>query len=207
MAVLLLCIACNVLLAIIFKGFHRYGLNNLNAIVVNYFVCVVVASAVLGASSVPFDVVSRPWFWWSVILSLTFITGFNVLALSFQKSGVALTAIIQKMSLAISAAFAILYYGESLGWMKAIGILLALVAVFLVNLPKKGVPAIKWNDPVILLPISTLIISGFVEIVLYIVEAEAFVQGDNIEFVATSFGMAGLWGLFYTIWELTKGVK
>ena len=57
------------------------------------------------------------------------------MALSFQKSGVALTAIIQKMSLIIPAAVAISLYGEPLGMMKSIGILLALGAIVFANLP------------------------------------------------------------------------
>ena len=36
MLILILCILCNVVLAVIFKAFGKYKIDNLNAIVINY---------------------------------------------------------------------------------------------------------------------------------------------------------------------------
>ena len=115
MLILLLCIFCNVLLAVLFKYFDHYKVDNLNAIIVNYIVCVLFASVLLGESALPIDILDRPWWPYSLLLGSLFIIGFNILALSFQKSGVALTVIIQKMSLVIPSFVAIFLYGEPLG--------------------------------------------------------------------------------------------
>lgn len=205
MLLLALCIFCNVLLAIIFKGFANRGVNNLPAIVVNYATCVVVASLVLGKSAIPFNLLELPWFYWSLFLSILFIGGFNIMALSFQKSGVALTAIIQKMSLVLPSAFAIAFYGESAGILKILGIIAALVAIVLVNRPDKDT-ATKFSltDPIIILPLLTLIISGAIEIVLFVVQAEGLVTDNLIQFVATSFGLAGLFGAIVTVVQVTS---
>lgn len=200
MLLLLTCIMCNVLLAIIFKAFARYHVNNHFAIVCNYFVCVLVASVVLQDSAIPLDIFARPWFYHSVLLAFLFIVGFNILALSFQKSGVALTIIIQKMSLVIPSAFAIALYNEPLNLFKALGIASALVAVVLVNWPsKKEQEKFDLKSPVILLPLATFLLSGIIEIILYYVETEGLTAGDGIRFTASSFAMAGIMGLIYAL--------
>lgn len=199
---LLLCISCNVLLAIIFKAFQRYQIDNLNAIIINYAVCVIVASFVLGQFAFPMDLFSKPWAPWAFGLSLLFISGFNIMALSFQKSGVALTAIIQKMSLVLPAAFAIALYGEALTILKGLGILAALAAVILVNFPSDDdAPKFSFTDPIIILPLLTFIMSGIIEIILFYVEVEGMVQDEGILFTATSFGLAGILGSIYSLYR------
>lgn len=202
---LLLCIGCNVVLAVIFKSFQRYHVDNLNAIIVNYFVCVLVASAVLGQLAFPMDLLAKPWAIWAFILGVLFITGFNIMALSFQQSGVALTAIIQKMSLILPSAFAIAIYGEPITILKGIGIVVALVAIVLVNKPPgKDAPMVHFRDPIILLPLLTFLLSGIIEITLYYVEAEGLVEDEGILFTATCFGIAGIIGAFYS---LVRGMR
>lgn len=207
MLLLLLCICCNVALAILFKYFDRYGVNNMWAIVINYIVCVIVASIVLGELSIPLDFVHRSWFGYAIALSVLFITGFNILALSFQRAGVALTAIIQKMSLVIPSAYAIILYDEQLHMAKLVGIFLALLAIILSNFPfgkdSKGSSSLRTE--VLVLPLLTFLISGIIEIILF--EAGTAAGGDinMIPFVATSFAMAGILGLIYKLIDMMKG--
>jgi len=127
----LLLVLCNVALAIIFKYFETYKVDNLNAIVVNYFTCVVSSSMFLGEQSVPSDFYLRPWFGSAVMMSLLFIIGFNLMALSYQRAGLTLTGIMHKMSLLISAAFPIIFYDEILTHYKMVGFVAAIVTVIL----------------------------------------------------------------------------
>lgn len=205
MGILLICILCNVLLAIIFKYFALYKVDNINAIIVNYLVCVLFSSILFGELSIPLDFFDRPWWPFSVLLGCIFIVGFNIMALSFQKSGVALTVIIQKMSLIVPSAVAIAVYGEPLGWFKAIGILLALVAIVLVNVPSKKNPEqINIFHPLIIYPLLTFLLSGIIELFLFYVEVEQLVVGDGIKFTATSFGIAAVIGLVFTSMRYIK---
>ncbi len=204
MGILLLCILCNVLLAVVFKGFTKYKVDNHNAIVVNYGVCVIVSSLAIGSFSIPVDLFARPWFLYALILALLFITGFNILALAFQKCGVALTIIIQKMSLIIPVIFAVSLYGESLGWLKIGGILAAILAIILVNYPTKNMQhdfPRKW----LLLPILTFVLSGMIEIDLYYVQVAELVGEDGLLFTASAFGMAGIFGLIFSVFRSLKG--
>ncbi len=201
MWILALCIFCNVLLAVIFKGFAKYRVDNLNAIIVNYIVCVVVASLFLGQTAIPLDLLSRPWVRHAFILAALFIVGFNVMALAFQHCGVAMTVIWQKMSLIIPAAFAIALYGETLNLLKGVGIFLAMTAIVLVNLPEKpsDKSIIRLTVQLYLYLVLIWLLSGMIEVLLFFVQVEMLVTDDIIEFTATSFAMAAMIGLVYSV--------
>lgn len=204
MIYLILLIAANVLLAVIFKGFAKYAVDNHNAIIINYVVCVLTASIAIGHFAIPMDLIHKPWFPFALILSFLFITGFNILALAFQKCGVALTIIIQKMSLIIPIAFAVIFFNESLGWIKLLGVIAAIAAIILVNFPMRG-NVIEFDRKWLILPILTFVMSGMIEIDLYYVEAANLVQEEGIVFVASAFGMAGLMGFVYSIYRMIRG--
>jgi len=206
MIILLLCILCNVVLAVIFKYFDQYKVDNLNAIIVNYVVCVLFASVLMSDFAMPLDLLDRPWWIYSFALAVLFITGFNIMALSFQKSGVALTAIIQKMSLIVPASVAIAIYGEPLGWSKGIGISLALLAIVLVNIPSgKDEKRFSILDPIIIYPLLTFVLSGIIEVILYYVEVESIVGSDGMKFTASAFGQAAILGTLYTLFRYVRG--
>ena len=208
MLLLLLCIMCNVVLAVIFKYFDKFKVDNLQAIVVNYIVCVLFASALMGESAIPLDLFATDWWPYSLTLSFLFIVGFNIMALSFQKSGVALTAIIQKMSLIIPASVAIAVYGEPLQWAKGLGIVLALIAIVLVNIPSKGSDS-KFSifQPLIVYPLITFLLSGIIEVILYYVEVEGIVGDDGAKFTATAFGMAATLGFLFAAFRAIKDAQ
>ena len=201
---LILCILCNVLLAIIFKSFAKYKVDNHNAIVINYAICVITASLAIGSFAIPMDLISRPWFPYALILSLLFITGFNILASSFQKCGVALTIIIQKMSLILPIIFAVTLFGESMNFLKIGGVVAAIGAIVLVNYPSNN-NALNFNRKWLILPLLTFVMSGMIEIDLYYVEVANLIGEDGLVFTASAFGMAGMFGLGYTIFRMISG--
>jgi len=164
---------------------------------VNYAIAVAVAGIVLQKSPVPSDLFSKPWFFYSLLLSLLFIIGFNIMALSFQKAGVAITAIVSKMSLIISSGFAIAYYSEVLNLPKGIGIVAAIIAIILVNLPSRSDELNLTKNKYLWLPIVTMLMSGVIEIILLMVEVEGKLGGDGILFTSSSFAMAGVFGLLF----------
>ena len=204
MVYLILCIICNALLAVIFKGFEKHKVDNHHAIVVNYFVCVLTASLAIGQFALPQDLFHKPWFPYALGLSFLFIVGFNILALAFQKCGVALTIIIQKMSIVMPVLFAVIFFNESLGWLKIAGLLCAIGAIILVNLPG-GNNKLEFDRRWLFLPILTLVMSGIIEIDLYYVEVAELVGEDGLLFTASAFGMAGFFGLIYSFWRWING--
>ncbi len=204
MLILILCILCNVVLAVIFKAFGKYKIDNLNAIVINYFTCVSAAIIFTGGFDNSVEIFSASWFPYSVLMGSLFIVGFNLLALAFQKSGVCLTIIISKMSLVLPALFAISLYGESLRLLKLLGIVAALAAIVMVNLPDKqeGKESLKISRQILILPILVMLLSGIIEIILFFVQVENLVTDDTLLFIASSFAVAGTFGLLYGIYRM-----
>lgn len=195
---LIICIICNVGLAVIFKSFPDYKVNTLNAIVVNYFVCVVVATVVLGRFPLDASSVHQPWFPYALFLAFTFIIGFNITALTYQHFGVAFTAIMQRMSLVFPVAYAILVYSEASGLLKIFGLILAMASIVLINLKSDDNLKIK-SKWLWLLPFYTLLIAGLIETILIIVEKESIVESGDIGFVSAIFAIAGVLGFIFSL--------
>ncbi len=203
--IFILLVLCNVALAVIFKYFEKYNVDNLNAIVVNYFTCVISSSIFLGVQSIPQDFYLKAWFGSAVMMSLLFIIGFNLMALSYQRAGLTLTGIMHKMSLLISAAFPIIFYDEILTHYKMVGFVAAIVTVILVNYPSESDGFTLRNKWIIALPIIVFAMSGLIEIILYYVEVSGQVDGDGVFFTSTSFGLAGAMGVIIVLFRLLTG--
>ena len=197
----------NTLIGFIFKMFPKYGVNTLQAIVVNYFVCVAMAGFVLGEFPIVSNVHQTEWFPFAFFLGFIFITGFNIMALSFQKLGVTLTTIMQKMSLLLTVPVSIWMYNEDINAWKIFGLLSGLFAIYLTNQPNKEDldEAKNLSRWMIILPIVVWLIAVCIETVLQYVEVKILGGMGGLNFVATLFGIAGLIGLVSVIVGLISG--
>jgi drug/metabolite transporter (DMT)-like permease len=195
MTALLLAILASTIIGVIFKCFSIFKIDNFQAIIVNYFTCLILGSIL--NQSIPFshEVISSAWFKYDIGLGFLFIFGFNIAAISYQKFGIALTSVMQRMSLIITVAVTILYFGESAHWLKITGILIAISAIYLVN--KKSadiIPDGKMKKVFFLFPTLVLLLSAVIEVILFYVEHTQIVQGQYMAFTTHSFGMAAIFG-------------
>lgn len=184
------------MLTLSFKVLQRYGIPVLPTIVFNYLTCVATGSVVNGSFPINGNAAQSPWFLWAVLMGCFFISLFNVIGYTTQKMGVAVTSVANKLSLVIPAVFFILYNGESLHWLKILGIVLALAAVWLTcyngNEPGKKPLNAVW---MVLLPAILFIGSGALDTIYKFVE-EQYLNHENLNaFLITSFAAAGLAGL------------
>lgn len=207
MTTLIFCILTNTVIGFIFKMFPRYGVNTLQAIVVNYFVCIGMAALTLGENPIESNVYETAWFPYALFLGFIFISGFNITALSVQKFGVTLTTIMQKMSLILTVPIAIWMYSENINAWKIIGLVAGLIAIYLTNLPRKDdylnikkLP--KW---MLILPIIVLLVSVCIETILQYVQIRILGGDGGIKFTATLFGIAGSMGLVVVLGGLISG--
>lgn len=208
MQTLLICILTNTVIGFIFKLYPRYGVNTLQAIVVNYFVCVGMAALTLGENPIESNVHQQDWFPYALFLGFIFISGFNFTAYTFQKFGVTLTTIMQKMSIVLTVPIAFYMYSENINAWKVIGLLAGVVAIYLTNLPKKDDFSNLENIPkwMFAFPVIVLLISTTIESVLQYVQIEILGEGGGgLKFTATLFGIAGSFGLLAVIAGLISG--
>ena len=197
MAYLLASIFFSTSIVLIFKVFPKMGVTLMPAIVVNYLVCYLCGALLLDAGH-PIQHLEATWFTYSLGLGVLFIVGFNFVGLTVQEYGVAMATLMQKMSIVLSVAFAIIYFGEALGVLKITGLLLALVSIVLYNTQSsKGIEG--HSGMVFLIPIMTWVISGLIEIGLLFTQKTGLIQGQDASFVSHIFLFAGILGLLWMI--------
>jgi len=198
MLYLSLAVLCSVLLGFIFKLFGRFGVDSFQAIIFNYFTCVCCGWLHLGHFPIVVENVHTPWIPYAVALGFVFISGFNFAALTVRYFGVTVSQVMQKMSILMTVPFAILVYGESSGWGKMLGFVLALAAIVLVNWPSKSEMPEK-NTPrsslLLMIPLLTWVIAGILEMLFVRVQKERLADVSDPTFICTVFGTAGTIGL------------
>ena len=208
MAYVLITILLTVLLSVIFRYYETFGVRNLPAIVVNYFVCAAIGSAFAGKWPHQAFVNHEVWVPYAIAISLLFIIAFNVLALTIQHFGIYFTALMQKTALIFTVLFAVFYFGDALVLIKVIGILCALAAIYLItrkNKEKKGDQ--KWTFYLMMLPLVTFAFSGVIDVLFFFLERTHKVIPGDTHFVSFLFFMAGCFGLAPLLLSLLRGKK
>ena len=204
MIYLLISICISSGLFVIFKLFEVFKINTLQAIVVNYLVA---ATLGFSLSSLPVSasqIVSETWFFGALILGVLFIAVFNLMALTSQRNGLSVASVASKMSLVIGVIFGILYYQESANYIKIIGILLALIAVYLSSVKESGGSTGEKRGNLIF-PILVFFGSGCIDTSLKFFETTYVQEGGVPIFSATIFAIAFLIGLIFVIVKMVKG--
>lgn len=138
MIYLLLSILFNAVLFVIIKLFAKFNIDALQALVVNYFVAFLVGLFFLDSSIVPKEIISEDWFNGSLLLGFVFISTFYATTLTSQRNGLSVASVASKMSVIIPISLGVILYNENLGFIKIIGILLALVAVYFTSKKETG---------------------------------------------------------------------
>lgn len=197
MIYLLLSILISSSLFVIFKLFEVYKINTLQAIITNYVVAFFIG---LLSSNVDIELVEIPqksWFIGSLALGLLFVSVFNVMALTAQKNGLSVASVAGKMSVIIPIIFGVFVYQESLGWVKVVGIVLALIAVYLTSMKEN----LSEQRSYLIYPILLFLGSGIIDTAIKYVET-TYVKGKELPiFSATIFGFAFLFGILLFIYK------
>ncbi|GAB5401480.1 MAG: hypothetical protein Aureis2KO_30650 [Aureisphaera sp.] len=200
---LILSILASTCIFVVFKLFDHFKVHTLQAIVVNYVAaCITGFIAFDGDLSVG-TITTAPWFIYTLGLGALFIIIFNLMAITTQRSGLSVVSVATKMSVVIPILFGLMYYRESLGMYKLLGILLALVAVYLTSAKGKttiGTGAKEW-----LLPLLVFMGSGVIDTSIKYLEDAFVAESDVPIFSATIFGAAATIGIVTLIYLKIKG--
>ena len=203
MIYLLLSILASTIIFIIFKLFEKFQINIFQAIVVNY--CIAFTTGILSyngtitISQLP----NLDWFYYTLILGALFIIVFNLMGITTQKSGLSVVSVATKMSVVVPVLFGLLYYNESLGAVKLIGIAIALIAVYLTS--NKSKQGISVNRKSIVLPILVFIGSGIIDTSIKFLEDTYVANNDVPLFSAIIFLAAAIIGFIIIIIQVMSG--
>ncbi|MCD6062517.1 MAG: hypothetical protein K0R82_428 [Flavipsychrobacter sp.] len=202
MVYLLASIFLNTILFVLFKSYARFGINNLQAIVANYWTCVATGCLMLGEFPVSATSIGESWMPWSALMGTMFFSVFNLLAFCTVKEGITTTTVANKLSLVIPVVFALFLYDEHLGFVKLAGILIAFPAVYFTT--KVEDEGKKSQD--LLWPALIFIGSGLLDtMVKFVQHRHIKSDGELVSFTIHTFVVAGTVGLLTVIVQLLRG--
>ncbi len=202
MIYLVLSILISSLLFVVFKLFDVFKINTLQAIVVNYAIALSFGFFTSNTPLLISEIPHQPWFTGAFCLGFLFISVFNVMGITAQKNGLSVASVAGKMSVVIPIIVGIFVYKESVGLVKIIGILMALIAVYLSS-AKSDTSPVKFKN--LLFPLLLFIGSGCIDAGLKYVETTYVSDGAVPMFLATIFGCAFILGTFVVITQMING--
>jgi drug/metabolite transporter (DMT)-like permease len=186
----------------IFKLFVRFQIDTFQAIVFNYFTAALCGFGLYWNTWEPTNLIQISWIPFAFISGILFISLFVILGLSSQRNGVAITSVATKMSMATGILGMIFLYNESVGILKVVGILSAIIGVVAVSWVKstneKGQGA--WWMLLLL-----FFGSGLLDVVLNYAQKNSLGTLTPALFSAFGLAIAGIFGLLILIVQLILG--
>lgn len=157
--------------------------------------------------------------WWFLVLiiGILFIVMFYLVSASVVRAGITRTAVASRMSLVIPVLFSVLFFNETLNWIKTAGILTALAGLFL-SLLKIEQKSSDRSTSAFMLPLIIFFGAGLVDSLIKYCQ-ELFLTNRLLPlFSSMLFIVAGVSGFlifftlnkerssFFSFWTLLLGV-
>ncbi len=200
MIFLLLSILFSTGLFVIFKYFGIYKIDVLKAIFVNYIVAFSMGFFFAERQIPISEIYLQPWFSGALFLGALFVSIFFVMAMTAQENGVSVTSISGKMSVVVPVFFGIILYNESVTFLKIVGIIMALIAVYLSSVKEEK----SEKNGTLLFPILLFIGSGTIDTLLKYVQENYVADEDVSIFSGSLFGIAGVFAFFILVIKTIK---
>jgi len=162
MLYIILAIVLVVYLFAVFKLFSRFGVNTFHAIIINYFVAGVTGLIYCGKSLSTDYFLGVPIIYIYVPLGVLFISVFYLISLTVQRISMATASVANKMSVVMPVLFSVIFVGENLSLLKGIGIIVALVAVYLTTKVKEVNNGVN-KKTLLWLPVLVFFGSGLID--------------------------------------------
>ena len=200
MIFLLLSILFSTGLFVVFKYFGIYKIDVLKAIFVNYIVAFSMGFFFAERQIPISEIYLQPWFSGALFLGALFVSIFFVMAMTAQKNGVSVTSIAGKMSVVVPVFFGIILYNESVTFLKIVGIIMALIAVYLSSVKEEKTE----KNGTLLLPILLFIGSGTIDTLLKYIQENYVADEDVSIFSGSLFGIAGVFAFLILVIKTIK---
>jgi drug/metabolite transporter (DMT)-like permease len=199
MVFLLLSILSSTSVFIVFKLISRNKVNTFSAIIVNYITAC--SAGFFLSHNCPFtgEILESDWLPLSMILGVIFITMFRLIGQSVQKAGVTTTTVAAKMSVIIPILFTVaIEANDTLTFIKLIGIILALIAVFFTSYkPEK----VRGELAITMLPLIIFLGIGILDSMVKFAQFRYVSDEINPIFSGITFLIAGLTGIILLIFN------
>ena len=138
MTYLSLSILCSTINHLIFKAFQRLDVAVLPAIVINYFVCIVVGYVSMAGTATGEEAYGWRLLLFAVLQGALLIGSFFLMSATTWKNGVGVAALAARLAVVLPTVTAFFLYGDSAHFLKLLGIGIAVVALYLSSFEKNG---------------------------------------------------------------------
>ncbi|MDZ7607299.1 MAG: hypothetical protein U5K79_17340 [Cyclobacteriaceae bacterium] len=199
-------IICNALLFMAFRSFAVFKINNLQAIVINYYVSVITGLVFTGKYRLFFEAdYSGQWPLFALLIGALLVLGFYTATLNAQLVGVAITSVASKMSMVVPVLFSLFYLKietQKFTVFNYAGIVLALLAILLGSIKKEeGGKKATSTLVLILLPFAVFASGGLIDSLInysnYAILKPSMAEAFPI-FIFTASALVGTVFLFFS---------
>lgn len=182
----------------LFRIFAQYKIDLLQAVVANYMVASSLGWILFRDGSAD----AGPWIYPALFLGFLFIFLFLLMGRSTQLFGMGLTSVVVKMSVAIPILAGIILYKDELGWLKMMGIFIALLGIYLITpAGQRDHRGSAW------MLLALFLGSGLLDTFLKWSEHHYVSDGNEPQFSSTIFGFAALFGFIYFLTRREKNFE
>lgn len=220
MVYLILAVLCGASLAVCFKMFRKLGIDTFQGVFVNYLTAIAVSLVLSGngAESLGTSIMAAiraPWSWLAIVEGLFFMGGILVLAASTQRSGVAVTNVSARASMAFAVVACYFAFHEQAPDWFAIALILVGMYLIFGNVGRffkgagasgkglessgKGEKADVWSS---LLPVAVFLTYGICDFLLKYLKAQIGTDGNQGNIMLFIFSTAAV---FCVIAYLVRG--
>ncbi|MBP5573428.1 MAG: DMT family transporter [Bacteroidales bacterium] len=201
---MILAILFSTLIFVVMRLFSRFDIDNHQGLAWNYATATVIGYIMSAANGPVTSPVGEAWFPLSILTGFWFILTYVLMVVSSQRSGVTVTSLSSKLSVVIPTLFGVVFLKEALGFTTAMGILLALTALFLV-VGGKGKSQAKTEKTtlIVLLPVLIFFSTGIGDVLMKITE-KANTASDLTPMIAFIYGISFLFSLLLVGYDLLK---
>jgi drug/metabolite transporter (DMT)-like permease len=182
----------------VFKLLGTFKIDASKAIVINYFSAFLLGIFTTSKPIVIYQILNEKWLYGALILGFMFIAIFNIMAITTQKNGLSVVSVSTKMSVVIPVLFGILAYNEVLNFALILGIVLALISVYLTSSKSNTVSNLKRN---LTLPIILFIGTGIIDTAIKFLQSNYMANDDISIFSASIFCLAALIGIAQLVFK------
>lgn len=204
MIYILLTILSSTSIYVIFRLAKNYSCKLSSLITLNYLVASFLGFGILLQFKTSLLAESESWLPFALLLGILFILMFYLIGNSSQKAGITITTLANKLSLVFPVLFSLFYFHEQISPIKYIGIISAVIAVFL-TVFKSDIK--KTNIIYFLLPALIFVGSGITDSVVKYVQTVKINQSESAIFSSFVFLVAFIISLLIVVFNKKISLK
>jgi drug/metabolite transporter (DMT)-like permease len=140
---------------------------------------------------------------YALLLGGLFILTFNIMSKTVTYFGIMISSVTQKMSLIAPIMIGLLFYAENLTVFRIIGIIAAMGAIVVINMPFQKDQEQKRKWIFWLYPLLTWLLSSIIDAAFYLL-GKSTESKQSALFLATLFGTAATLGILFMIIQKIK---